>query len=362
MRTRRALPLTAVVAVTAIVAAACSSTPDVVASPAVTTTASPTAVERTSPPSPSPAPAGPEVAWPLTGEDAESAAEADLARAALSIKIENSADARPQQNVQNADIVFEEYVEAGISRLIAVYQSDIPKTLGPVRSMRPMDKNIMGSMGGPLIFSGAQGRFITATVNSGQEVIAQDTGGYGFYRTSDRRAPHNLYGRPADFYKQTDADAPEAQFAYAYEPDVSNVVEEGSAVSSIDISMSQYSQPSWDWDGKVWQRSEGGAPHQQDDGTQLNAQNVIALWVTVQYTSSKGGSSVPETLVAGESGEGYAVVGDSMVEVTWSKAGQFDPFVIETPAGEPVELLPGNTWVELIPNKGISNSTSITIK
>ncbi|WP_084101549.1 DUF3048 domain-containing protein [Demequina sp. NBRC 110051] len=361
MRTRRALPLTALAAVTALVAAACSSSPEVVETPAVTTTASPTAVERTTPPSPSPAPVGPEVVWPLTGVDAEGADEGALANPALSIKIENSAQARPQQNLQNADIVFEEYVESGISRLIAVYQSDIPDSVGPVRSMRPMDKNIMGSMEGPLIFSGAQRRFITATVDSGQEAIAQDTGGYGFYRVSGRAAPHNLYGTPADFLEQTDADAPPQQFAYSYEPETSNVVEEGSTVSTIDISMSRYSQPSWDWDGEVWQRSEGGSPHTQDDGTQLNAQNVIALWVTVKYTSSSGGSSVPETLVAGESGEGYAMVGDSMVEVTWSKAGQFDPFVIETPAGEPIELLPGNTWVELIPNAGIANATSIDI-
>ncbi|GMA36074.1 DUF3048 domain-containing protein [Demequina litorisediminis] len=361
MRTSRALSLSALAVVTSLVAAACSS-PDVEEAPAVTATASPTPVERTAVPA-APDDGIPDVVWPLTGADATKADEADLARAALSIKIENSADARPQQNVQNADIVFEEYVEAGISRLIAVYQSDVPETLGPVRSMRPMDKNIMGSMGGPLIFSGAQGRFINATRDTGQEMIAQDTGGYGFFRTSDRSAPHNLYGTPADFYEQTDATAPDQQFAYAYEGQTSNVVDEGKKVSAIDISMSQYSHPGWRWDADEasWMRIEGGEPHTQDDGTQVNAENVVMLWVTVKYTSSSGGSSVPETLVAGESGTGYVAAGDSMVEVEWSKAGQFDPFVITTPAGEDVELVPGNTWVELIPNKGISNDTSIDI-
>ncbi|WP_084077355.1 DUF3048 domain-containing protein [Demequina sp. NBRC 110057] len=361
MRTTRALSLSALAVVTSLVAAACSS-PEVEQAPAVTQTASPTPVERTTVPK-APDDGIPDVVWPLTGLDATKADEADLGRAALSIKIENSADARPQQNVQNADIVFEEYVESGISRLLAVYQSDIPETLGPVRSMRPMDKNIMGSMEGPLIFSGAQGRFISATVNSGQEVIAQDTGDYGFYRTSDRRAPHNLYGRTADFYEQTDATAPAQQFAYAYETQTSNVVDEGKKVSNIDITMSQYSHPGWRWDADEasWMRIEGGEPHTQDDGTQLNAENVIMLWVTVRYTSSDGGSSVPETLLAGESGTGYVAAGDSMVEVDWSKAGQYDPYVITTPAGEEVELVPGNTWVELIPNKGVANATSIDI-
>src|SRR5690554_756547 len=215
MELKRALPVTALATALALVLAACSST-EVVEPPATTPTIeAPTPVKSIAP-SP-PENLRPEVVWPLTGIDAEGDNQADLERPALSIKIENSSAARPQENLQYADIVFEEQVESGVSRLVAIYHSDVPETVGPIRSMRPMDKNIMGSISGPLIFSGAQGRFINDVRATGQTMIAQDTGGSGFFRVSDKRAPHNLHGRTADFFAQaSDLPAPSAQFEYAY--------------------------------------------------------------------------------------------------------------------------------------------------
>ncbi|MDN4478025.1 DUF3048 domain-containing protein [Demequina sp. SYSU T00039] len=307
----------------------------------------------------------PEVIWPLTGLDASDASAAELARPALSIKIENSAAARPQENLDQADVVFEEYVEAGISRLIAVYHSQMPDSVGPVRSMRPMDRNIMGSFAGPLVFSGAQNRFVTATVNSGQQVITQDIGSYGFYRTSGRRAPHNLHAYLDKILEQADDEmtTPPEQWAIAYPEETATAQVEGSDASSIQIHMSSYSNPSWRWDAskELWMRSEGSSPHVTMAGVQLSATNVVMLWVSVEYTSGNAKTSVPETLVAGRSGAGYVVSGDRMIPIEWSKAGQYEPFVLTTEAGDPVALMPGQTWFELIPNKGVGHPTSIDI-
>ncbi|MDN4482895.1 DUF3048 domain-containing protein [Demequina lignilytica] len=336
-----------------------------------TTDSSPQATVSVAPASATPTlPAAPEdprpdVIWPLTGLDASDASAAELARPALSIKIENSAAARPQENLDQADVVFEEYVEAGISRLIAVYHSQMPDSVGPVRSMRPMDRNIMGSFGGPLVFSGAQGRFVTATVNSGQQVITQDIGSYGFYRTNDKAAPHNLHAYLDKILEQADTGmtAPDEQWAIAYPEETATAQVEGEPASQIDIHMSGYSNPSWSWDsGQArWLRSEGGSPHVTTAGTQLSATNVVMLWVTVEYTTGSATSSVPETLVAGKKGSGYVVSGDRTIAITWSKAGQYEPFVLTTEAGDPVALMPGQTWFELIPNKGVGHPTSIDI-
>lgn len=339
--------------------AACTST--AVPSSVTTQTPSPSASRvnvPSAPPSPSQEAA---IVWPLTGVDATDASPKDLARPALSIKIENSSAARPQENLDAADVVFEEYVEYGISRLIAVYHSDAPKSVGPVRSMRPMDKNIMGSMKGPLVFSGAQGRFIDGTVKSGQKVITQDRGDSGFYRSSDKAAPHNLHGYPSEFFKQA-ADMPQPPQQWGFVEDGGEPTSAtGDTISKIDILMSGRSKPSWKWDdgAKSWQRFEGGKAHVTTAGTQIGATNVVVLWVTVKSTSAKGGSSVPETMVAGKEGKGYVVSGNTEIPVKWSKAGQFDPFVFTTEAGDPVELLPGKTWVELIPNTGVDNKTSV---
>lgn len=304
------------------------------------------------------------MAWPLTGLDATTASAADLAHPALSIKIENSAAAKPQTNLQYADVVFEEYVEAGISRLIAIYQSDYPKEVGPIRSMRPMDRNIMGSFKGPLIFSGAQRRFINTAAASGQKLIAQDVGSPGFFRTTDKPAPHNLHGTLASFLKQAAGmPAPKPQWPFAYPADQSTAQLSGTPATHLDIYMSPYAQPDWKWNAarQLWLRYEGKTPHTTADGTQLSATNVVMIWVSVQYTSGGPHASVPETLVAGRSGGGFIASGDKTIPIKWSKKGQYDPFVFTTADGAPVVFAAGQTWIELVPNKGVSNRTSIVI-
>src|SRR3546814_5027583 len=104
------------------------------------------------------------------------AGEADpalLARPAIAIKIPNDGShSRPQKNLEYADMVFEQYVEAGIPRLVAVFHSNQPEEVGPVRSMREMDPNIVGSFGGPLVFSGANPTVMNYARSTGQLLIA----------------------------------------------------------------------------------------------------------------------------------------------------------------------------------------------
>lgn len=343
----------AVLAVAAMTALAACAPADII-EPNTTVTASPD-TSRSLAPTP-PADPRPAVAWPLTGVDATDASQSELERPALSVKIENTEAARPQTNLQHADVVFEENVEYGISRLIAVYHSDYPKEVGPIRSMRPMDRNIMGSLGGPLVFSGAQRRFIDQAASSGTVLIAQDVGSSGFFRTHDKPPPHNLHGYLADFQKQSrGAKAPQAQWAFAYPAAMASAAVAGKPTSKIDITFSPYSHPHWDWnDSKdLWMRYERNAPHKTDDGTQLSATNIVVIYVTVRQTGATSvGMSVPETLVAGKKGKGYVATGGKRIAVTWSKAGQFDPFVVRDSNGDPVSLAPGQTWWELVPTNG----------
>lgn len=342
------------------VLAACAPAAEPVPTPTVTLTAEAADVARVAAPSP-PANPIPDVVFPLTGEDASQADADALAQPALSIKIENSLEARPQDGLEHADIVFEEYVEAGISRLVAIFHSDVPEVVGPIRSMRPMDRNIMGSFGGPLVFSGAQSGFIYQTRNSGQMVIAQDVGSPGFYRVSGRYAPHNLWGTTSSFQAQASSlDAPDLVWDFAYPPLSSpTAVESGSSTRVIDIYMSGWTQPEWTWDGDAhaWMRTEKGVPMQTVSGTQVSATNVLILFTRIQWNSSGGGSSVPETIVVTDSGTGYVATGGKYVPVEWSKAGQFDPYVVTTTDGDPVLFETGNTWVELVPAGGVATGS-----
>lgn len=351
----------AMTAALAMVLAACA--PVVTSPPASTVTLEPREARQPAPTPPEDP--RPSVIWPLTGADATELSAAEMNRPAIAIKIENSADARPQDNLYRADVVYEQYVEYGISRLVAVYHSDYPDEVGPIRSLRPMDANIAGPYDGPLVFSGAQRRFINAAAASGQDLVAQDIGSYGFFRVSDRRSPHNLFGRPADFQAQADnSAAPDIQWDFAYPGEFATAQRLGEQATTVDIYMSARSQPAWQWDDDqaVWLRSESGTPHVDVSGTQLSATNLVMLWVDVRYTSRSGGSSVPETLLTDQSGEGFVVSGDAVIEVEWSKGDRTDTIEITTPDGTPVQLMPGQTWVELVPDSGVGHTTSIDIE
>ncbi|PKQ26769.1 MAG: DUF3048 domain-containing protein [Actinobacteria bacterium HGW-Actinobacteria-4] len=358
MAKHRVLPAAAIAIAAVMVVVACA--PEVVAPPASTVTLEPRE-NRGAVPSPPPDPK-PAVAWPLSGADAAGLTGEELNRPAIAIKIENSADARPQSNLYRADIVYEEYVEYGISRLVAVYHSDLPETVGPIRSMRPMDKNIAGQYVGPLVFSGAQGRFITDARNSGQKLIAQDIGSYGFFRVNTKRAPHNLHGTLADFLAQSEGlTAPPPPWEYAYPSEFATAQMEGSPVALVDIFMSGRAQPKWHWDAAqgLWMRFENADAHVDANGTQISASNIVVLWVDVKYTSRQGGSSVPETIMITDGNPGYVVSGDRMIEVIWSKSSRTAVIEIVTLDGDPVVLLPGQTWVELVPRSGVGHKTSV---
>src|SRR5690625_2391460 len=117
---------------------ACSSAEEPPApSPTPTPTPEPTTVEPTPEPTPEPT-------WPLTGMPADDEAE----HPAVAVKVENTVMARPQTGLEYADIVWEEMVEGGITRFNAVYHSQQPEVVGPIRSLRPMDVGISLPLGG----------------------------------------------------------------------------------------------------------------------------------------------------------------------------------------------------------------------
>src|SRR5690606_39906080 len=87
--------------------------------------------------------------------------EGSLSHAAVSAKIDNHWDARPQRGLERTDIVFEELVEGGITRYVAVWHSDVPEELGPIRSIRAMDPEIASPIGGIMLYAGGQEKIVS---------------------------------------------------------------------------------------------------------------------------------------------------------------------------------------------------------
>jgi hypothetical protein len=309
-------------------------------------TLTPVAAGTTTPPPPPP------VYWPLTGLESGTVAP----RPALAVKIENSVSARPQTGLNSADMVWEEVVEGGITRFVAVYHSALPSEVGPVRSVRPMDPAIAAPLRGLLAFSGGQRPFVDAVTEAGLQVVSHDAGSRGFYRLDARSAPHNVYASPATMLAQADAGhraAPAAQFSFAAAGEQPAAVVSGTPAAALNLKLSGVSHPRWTWsqeDG-AWLRAEGSTPAVGPDGAPLRATNVVVLRVAVDNStgfSDPAGNPVPETQLVG-SGEALVATGGRTVVASWTKTSVTAPLVLTGGVGWKVTLAPGTTWIELVP-------------
>jgi len=332
--------------------AACSSSPEV---PAPVTQAPVITPSKQPVPTPSLPPT-----WPLTGVQADDLVE----RPALAVKVENTSAARPQSGLEQADVVWETIVEFQVSRFIAVFHSQVPEAVGPIRSVRPMDPLVVAPTKGLLAFSGGQGGIVALARQSGVQVLSNDEGVAGMYRTRDRAAPHNVYGDMTTLWglaNESHSASPPEQFLFATSAEDSAAVAGGSPATTLSFRLSSASNPSWTWDEATgtWLRSEGSSPATARSGKRLSAVNVVSVVANHPNTSfpAQGGARVPTYDLVG-SGEGTIATGGKVVAVTWKKEAQDAPLRLFLPDGSDALLAPGNTWVELVPRGKGSLSTS----
>ncbi|RBY98176.1 DUF3048 domain-containing protein [Blastococcus sp. TF02-8] len=284
-------------------------------------------------------------------------------RPALAVKIENSPESRPQSGLNSADLVWEEVVEGGITRFVAVFHSTLPPEIGPIRSVRPMDAAIAAPLHGLFAFSGGQRPFVEAVEDAGLQVVSHDGGAGGFYRIDGRSAPHNVYANPADFLAQADpahTSDPIEQFSMASSADQPSALGTGTPAGALRLELSGMSAPSWQWDPtlQVWLRSEGNAPAMQADGQTLKATNVVVLRVDIANTryTDPAGNPVPETDMVG-GGEALVASAGHTLPARWSKGSDSDRVVLTDLHGTPILLAAGTTWIELVPTR----SGSVTV-
>ena len=138
---------------------------------------------------------------PFTGEPVPSLGPV------LAVKIDNLAPARPQTGLTSADLVYVIPVEGGLSRLLAVFSSHVPAVIGPVRSAREDDLELLRQFGRPAFaYSGAQPQLLPV-VGRARVVDLYDGRVRGYFRAPDRAAPHNLYARSSQLLGQAPARA-----------------------------------------------------------------------------------------------------------------------------------------------------------
>jgi Protein of unknown function (DUF3048) N-terminal domain/Protein of unknown function (DUF3048) C-terminal domain len=287
---------------------------------------------------------------PLSGVEKDGVPQ----RPALAIKVENLPAARPQTGLSWADIVYEEPVEGGITRFIAVYQCQDASRVEPVRSARMTDVDILVQFGHPLMgYSGGVLRIVKALNSAGVVDLSAETSraSAAYHRDANRLAPHNLYTNTKALYaagKGLYEDvAPDPLFTYA-----AKAPKGSPKVTEVHVPFSSSSDVFWKWSSskRRWLRFHGSEPHVSSDGTQYSAVNVLVQMVKTELTdfTDANGVSSPKAITIG-TGKAYLFRGGKVIKGTWVRdsADQVTKFLDAD--GNEMELAPGQTWIELLP-------------
>lgn len=276
---------------------------------------------------------------PLTGVLDPTGAVAK--RCAVTVKIGNTKEAHPQSGVGSADVVYEIVVDGGITRLAAVYNSHAPDKVGPLRSVRPSDQQILWPLGGVFAFSG--GNTIEMASLTGVPVIPKDETAAGpmMFRDSARVAPHNLYAHVDQLFGACASPPPKPIFGYR----IGNEPAGGKPASAVTIGFKAPYAVTWNWDAKLgkWKRRLFGGPDLGASGGQLNTTNVVVM--SVGYIGGPGGTDTEVALVG--SGPVAVYTDGRVITGTWSREDKAQPVRLRDASNKPIKLTPGPTWVEL---------------
>jgi hypothetical protein len=275
-------------------------------------------------------------------------------RPVLAIKVENLPEARPQTGLSWADIVYEEPVEGGITRFIAVYQCQDASRVEPVRSGRLTDVDILLQFGTPLLgYSGGAGKVVKAIRDAGIVDISYETSAASsaYHRDTGREAPHNLYTSTKALYEVgkdlTAQVPPEPIFVYG-----KKAPKGAEKVTEVHVPFSSYSDVFWKWSSskKVWLRSHGTVPHVSSDGTQFSATNVIVQVVKTDLTDQTDANGIksPRAITVGK-GKAYVFRNGRVIKGTWVRDSVDQVTKFLDTDGNEIKLAPGQTWIELLP-------------
>ena len=271
----------------------------------------------------------------------------DVDRPALAIKIDNVTRAHPQSGVNAADVVYEEIVEGGVTRLVALFQSTSADVVGPVRSARTSDPPLLTGFDRPLLaYSGANRGTKNELAASTMVDVGYDALPDEYWRSRSRRPPHNLYTSTDGLWAHHSGRTavPPAPFAYRYPEQALHPAAGPATGVSIDFGLTEVD---YNWNGTGWARTHGGNPHVDDKGARVAPANVVVQFVS--YGWSKADNRSPEARTIG-SGEAWVFTAGQVVVGEWSRPDASLPATLSAD-GEEIRLSPGTTWVALARKK-----------
>ena len=266
-----------------------------------------------------------------------------LDRPALIAKVDAASEANPYVGLERADLVIEIQVE-GISRYMAIFHSEDVDDIGPIRSARVSDADLLPAFGTPL--------FAISGYNEGTKAALDEAGGFQlasfdvapgeYFRTPRKQRPHNLLAKADGLWDlaQSPVVRPTAVFPYR-EPDVHS---SGLPVAGLSARVGSGATFAWDEERRAWSRWAHGVPELDLGGDQIAPTNVIV--VETGYVQSSADATSPEAITVG-SGDAWVFSDGRAGAGTWSRPSRTDPWELRDPSGNPMTLEPGTAWMVL---------------
>jgi hypothetical protein len=293
---------------------------------------------------------------PLTGLPTTD--PASEAHPAVTVKMDNSPEARPQSGINQADIVYEMKVE-GITRFALVFHSTPRDDVGPVRSARSSDIDLVSGLSRPLFVWSGGNPGVTAEVLQAQRDglltnASYDVAEGDYYRSRERPGPHNLYVNLLPLIAER---SPEGQGApapvFAYRPEGAAITGDPVPIAgvSIDYGLGQRVEYVWDAGRQGWDRFQADKRNPRPesatvdpDGLQVAPANVVIQFI--EYGVSAADSRSPRAITVGE-GDVLVLTAGQRIAGRWIRPDASQPARLVDAAGQPILLTAGRTWVAL---------------
>lgn len=268
----------------------------------------------------------------------------------VAVVVENSANARPQSGLVEADVVYEALAEGGISRFLALFHCSSCRKIGPVRSIRPYFAVIAREWGAPVAHCGGDAKDIEPVRDLRLVDVDELRDGRGFWRDNSRAMPHNLYVTANNVRSRAKETAAQSPVVPVSSPPWTIGRWQEEPAAGIEIKYGPRYTVRYDRADGGYRRSMNGEVHKdRETGRAIVAANVI-----VQFTESRVAYE-DLGLVIDLVGKGKAMflTAGKLQEGVWEKASPESPTRFVTLDGNAIECAPGQTWIQIVPTDAV---------
>ena len=266
----------------------------------------------------------------------------------LVVKIDNTPAAQPHAGLRSADVVYIEEVEWGLTRLAAVFATEQPDVVGPVRSARITDLELLKNYGNAAFaYSGAQSKLIPVIGRSGLVDVSGDKSIRGYYRERGRRAPTNFMGKPSVLLDRAGDSAKARDIGFTF---ASAAPAGGWAATTLKARWPSSSLGAeYDAAKKNYALTLNGRSARAAEGGVQRATTIVVQYVKVTDSGygDKFGGRTPMSSTVG-SGTGLVLRNGQAYKMRWSRPTPTAETSFTNLAGQPLPFAPGQIWVALV--------------